>query len=101
MREIPLGRSGRVALIDDEDFGRVSSAGRWQFNMLGRNSHGVAYCYAQRKVPNGKGGTRTVMLHRFILDALAESYRTRPPSRHIPLVSDRRLLGLAPGLTVY
>ena len=69
MREIPLGRSGRVALIDDEDFGRVSSAGRWQFNMLGRNSHGVAYCYAQRKVPNGKGGSRTVMLHRFILDA--------------------------------
>ena len=55
-REIPLSR-GRVALVSDEDYERVS-AHKWS---LDRNGYAVRVTGARPR--------RKVMLHRFILDA--------------------------------
>jgi hypothetical protein len=56
-KEIPLTK-GRVALIDDEDYERVSQY-KWSFDNNG---------YAVRK-SGGSKNPKKVMLHRFILDA--------------------------------
>lgn len=59
-REIPLTK-GYVAIIDDEDYERVS-AYHWCALVTGD------YVYAERGVRVG-GKTTTVLLHRFILQA--------------------------------
>jgi len=61
---------GKVALIDDEDAPRVL-AHKWTLLTINRKSK-VTY-YARRSVMNGdksrSAKTRSVLLHRFILDA--------------------------------
>jgi hypothetical protein len=61
MREIPLTQ-GQVALVDDEDYERLS-AFKWQVR------RGRYTFYAQRGVTVSAGVQRTVQMHRVILDA--------------------------------
>ncbi len=70
VQEIQLTR-GQVALVDDEDFGRVMQY-RWYANC----SHGKVY-YAVRCVYTPHRAT--IRLHRFILDA--------PPDKEVDHVS--------------
>ncbi|MMZ67947.1 hypothetical protein D1872_305870 [compost metagenome] len=58
MREIPLTQ-GKVAIIDDEDFEKVS-AYKWCYSST------IGYAVS-RKVVNGK--RQPVLMHRLILDA--------------------------------
>ncbi len=65
MREVPLTK-GKVALIDDEDFERVS-----QYKWLTRKIR--HYCYASRDIElprkaDGRRRRRRVFLHRFIMN---------------------------------
>ena len=59
MREVPL-TNGMVALVDDEDYARVS-AHRWAYNPKGRG-------YAQCRI-GGRRNPKYVQMHRCILDA--------------------------------
>ena len=63
MKEIPL-RKGMVALVDDEDFERLSRH-RWSFHPLG---------YAVRQV-TAAGKPRLIYMHRVVLQA--------PPGREV------------------
>jgi hypothetical protein len=63
VREIPLTK-GYTALVDDEDYERVSQF-NWRANV--RKHSRIVYAYTNVKRPDG---TRTTQyLHRFILDA--------------------------------
>jgi len=63
---IPLGRSGRFALVDDEDYLRVSALS-WHLRVL---SNGVELVRnGVHVVRNGRRTTRHILLHRFILGA--------------------------------
>ena len=64
MREIPLTR-GMVALVDDEDFPRVSLL-KWYAHRCSRSRCG-AY-YAQHSM-HGGDGAKTLCLHRFVMNA--------------------------------
>lgn len=61
-REIPLTQ-GKVALVSDEDYEKVS-AYRWYANGYKRGRYWYAVCGHIRPQ-----GLRAVLLHRFILDA--------------------------------
>ena len=69
MVEVPLTQ-GKVALIDDEDAERVL-ARKWTLMTIERK--GKVLYYARRSVPNKDESrpakTRTVLLHRFIINA--------------------------------
>lgn len=58
MREIPLGRSGMVAIVDDEDYNLVS---QWKWYAAKEDNT----AYAIRRVRVGKGRD-TVWMHRLI-----------------------------------
>lgn len=64
-RTVPLTQ-GKFALVDQQDFGRVTEfkwyAGRY------KNACGDLIYYAQRRNRSGTG-PKTIMLHRFILNA--------------------------------
>lgn len=60
MREIPLTR-GCVALIDDEDYGRVVAAGSWAAYPQPSGKF-----YAARRFAKG-GRSKTVYLHQFLM----------------------------------
>lgn len=64
VREVPLGRSGRVALLDPADHDRLG-AFRWQICRQG------AIAYARRRVALPTGVRKTVYLHREVLRAPA------------------------------
>lgn len=68
MKEIPLPR-GLVALVDDEDFKRVSQY-RWQSGKTNAQSR-TRYAYRHELVDGKK---RVTYLHRFILGAPAGMY---------------------------
>lgn len=58
-REIPLS-SGRVAIVDDEDYGWLS-AFNWHWG-------GVTAPYARRRPTNAEGGgKKTILMHRAVL----------------------------------
>jgi hypothetical protein len=59
MREIILSK-GKVALVDDEDYERVSQY-KWSYSLMKVNE------YAIRGVTVSKGKYTTQLLHRFIL----------------------------------
>jgi len=62
MKEIKLSR-GRIALVDDNDFGRIN-AHKWHLN---NPRH---CCYAERNVPMKNGNGFTAMrMHREIMNA--------------------------------
>lgn len=63
MKEIPLTK-GKVALVDDEDYERVISMGKWQ---LGSGGYAQKTIYFGRE--NGKQIKRTLFMHRFIMNA--------------------------------
>lgn len=67
MKQIPLGKSGKFALVDDEDYERVMSMGKWQLGSGG---------YAQKSIylgsENGKQVKKTLFMHRFIMDATSD-----------------------------
>jgi hypothetical protein len=63
VKEIPLSR-GLVALVDDEDFGRVSQF-KWSAADAGRGRF-----YASRGTMK-KGRRQTIYMHRFIMSAPA------------------------------
>lgn len=63
-RQIPLSR-GYVALVDDEDFGRLSEI-RWHALCV---KSGRVYAKATLRV--GPGRYRDVLMHRLVLDAPA------------------------------
>ena len=56
--QIPLGNSGRFALVDEEDYS-LAAAHCWHLKKLDTHSTPYATCYERR--------LRHVMLHRFIL----------------------------------
>ncbi len=65
MKQIPLGKSGQFALVDDEDFERVSCF-KWYTDTLG---------YIQRTystVEQSIKGKKTCLLHREILPSCAK-----------------------------
>ena len=64
MKEIPLTR-GYVALVDDEDYERVS-AFKWHTLIIYRKDKTIANTYAVR-TPSKQ---RSMLLHRFVLNAL-------------------------------
>lgn len=55
--EIPLTQ-GFVALVDEEDYDRVTAAGKWYAHVKGPS------VYAQRRAP--EGGERKIRLHTFL-----------------------------------
>jgi hypothetical protein len=61
MKTIPLSR-GFVALVNDEDYGRVS-----QFKWSAQQSKRSRTWYAIRMICNGDGTKKIIHLHRFIL----------------------------------
>lgn len=61
MKEIQLTQ-GKVALVDDEDYERVTGAGKWY---AAKNSNGKGW-YAQRV--SGPKPRKTIQLHRFLLN---------------------------------
>jgi len=62
MKTIPLSQ-GFVALIDDEDFARVSQY-KWCALVC---KNGRIYAKRHYWVPGGKGKEKNIMMHRFIL----------------------------------
>ena len=68
-KSIPLTQ-GKVAIVDDEDYERVS-----QFKWCVWRAHNL--CYAMRRVPASHPAT--IWLHRFILDA--------PRGKHVDHIS--------------
>ena len=67
MREIALSK-GHVALVDDEDYGRVS-AHKWCAVESHSRRDGSRVVYARRNLPNIGGERKAMYLHRFILEA--------------------------------
>lgn len=64
MKTIPLTK-GRVALVDDEDYERVSNHNWCALNHSTRNK--TTYAYRLTKVSEKDISTKGVLLHRFIL----------------------------------
>lgn len=62
MAEIVLGRSGRVALIDDSDYDHLKQH-KWR---VARCNQNAAYTYAATRIAG-----RFMLMHRFILNAPA------------------------------
>ena len=64
MKQIPLGKSGKFALIDDNDFERVSKY-KWILSsggyVIARYSLGERYSYGKLKMI-------TILMHRFIMN---------------------------------
>jgi hypothetical protein len=65
MRELPLTQ-GKVALVDDEDFARASQF-KWTAMKIYRRKREM--WYARRAECLGRGKSRTILLHRFLMDA--------------------------------
>lgn len=61
MKEIPLG-GGHVALVDDDDFERVASVGKWHSHQ----SLNTVYAIRHFKKPDGRWSPRP--MHGFITD---------------------------------
>lgn len=68
MKKIPLTQ-GKFALVDDEDFERVSKY-KWCADRHDRGN--VTRWYAQRRVRLKNGKTKTQRLHKFILLGVGE-----------------------------
>jgi len=69
MKEIKLTR-GYVALVDDEDFDRVTAAGAWQARTVRRKDGTIWNVYASHGVrigPRKEGKEITIRLHNFIM----------------------------------
>lgn len=62
MKEIPLSK-GYVALVDDEDYDRLTAMGRWYFGGDGYAIRSVNY-----KKPNGRWSSKTIRMHRIIMN---------------------------------
>lgn len=69
MKTIPLTQ-GKVALVDDEDFERLSKF-KWQ--ALCMNKHSQPIWYARRMTSLRDGPRRAVYMHREIIGATAEA----------------------------
>jgi hypothetical protein len=63
LKEIPLTK-GLVALIDDEDFEKVSVF-RWQ--AVSNKKVYYAYHSIAKKLPNGKKGSTAIKMHRLVM----------------------------------
>ena len=61
MKEIPLTQ-GKVALVDDEDFPVINS-----YKWFAHYSKRCGHWYAERNIPNGRGGRKPLGMHRQIL----------------------------------
>lgn len=61
MKEIRLGNSGKVALVDDEDYDKVKG---WAWCI--RHNHGNDYAYAKTK---GTYNRKCIVMHRLIMNA--------------------------------
>ncbi len=57
MKTIPLTQ-GKFATVDDEDFDRIMSIGKWQFHSRGYAAHNT---YSQKKKV-------TILMHRVVID---------------------------------
>ena len=62
MKEIKLGKSGLVALVDDEDYERVNKL-KWR--IYGSRKNNTRYASTSIKTENGT--YKSVSMHRFIL----------------------------------
>lgn len=67
MREIPLG-GDRVALVDEEDYDRVLTVGRWRAQLDGKTFYAVADILHPDGGLNGRGYARhtLIKMHKFI-----------------------------------
>lgn len=59
MPEIPL-TSGKIALVDEEDYGRIVAMGKW--------SEENGYAVRQIRVGGRMGPAKRIWMHRFVLD---------------------------------
>jgi hypothetical protein len=67
LKEIELTQ-GKCALVDDEDYERLS-AFKW-YAARDRRNEGKSTWYAATKLPRGLGGGQTTLkMHRFLMDA--------------------------------
>jgi hypothetical protein len=65
MKEILLNH-GKIAIVDDEDYDRLMAMGKWHYN------NGYAIRSAPYKTSLGKWSSKTVFMHRIIMDAPKE-----------------------------
>jgi hypothetical protein len=68
MVEIPLSQ-GLVALVDDEDAERVSSAGKW----FAMHTDGLVYARANARRPDG--GKTSIVMHKFLTGFVRTDHR--------------------------
>ena len=64
MKKIPLGKSGKFALIDDDDFEKVSEY-KW---ILSTGGYAITRYSLGKRYPYGKLKMITIRMHRFIMN---------------------------------
>ena len=66
MKEIKLGRSNLVALVDDEDYERVNAI-KWHVHKKDNINYAINRLYISDRKENGLKKSTKVSLHRYIL----------------------------------
>lgn len=67
MRHIRLTK-GYAAVVDDEDYARVS-ANRWHAMVDSKRTDGTVRVYARRTLPVNRPGAKEERMHRFVIGA--------------------------------